>query len=259
MKIVLHDALSVIRAMLEVAPSRFDIRQFLLKIDHSPDTDIFVWDGAKAKKTRQTIYPNYKAQRKPMGESIFEGLKLVKEAMLQTKAIHVEVGGYEGDDVIAALAKKYGKQHYAVHINTRDYDLRALVTAGPKVTCSVPAKPHVADEHIRLYKATVGDPSDAIPGIKGFGDKSWEAVANKAVLKNMFEHIDRGIRLSVEELSEFMSPASAKWVVENRRDMLAMYVCVGFLPVDPLLIDRATRVGRSDPSARDSKLQEFFL
>lgn len=269
MRIVLHDSLSMIRARLEKEMSRFSMAAFLNECDGQDDIHIWVWDGAGAKKTRQLIFPQYKAQRQPMAESISDGLRLIKELMRLTDAISVEVPGFEADDVIARLVAKHAPA-LPVHIETRDLDLRALVPLGPKVSCRVDPKilkveedrvVPIADADLRLFKTFVGDPSDNVPGVKGFGAKAWAklAAAERVYLRNTIDLLERGIRPKEEELLEVMSASSAKWVVQNSETLIAMWTVTGFLPVSDEEIEKGTVVGKSQPQVRDEILGELML
>lgn len=257
--IIIHDAMSQLRAKLEVEASRspFSIRTYLEQVDNSPDLNVFVWDGAKAKSVRQSVYPDYKAQRKPMQPSISEGLKYMRSLLDETRAVQIEIPGFEADDVIAALATWWGKEGAEIQIETRDRDLRALTDRG-NVTVTAERYPNVEDKHLRLYKTFVGDPSDNIKGVPGFGAKSWEK-SGPVILGNVIDNLSRGVGVSLTELKEFMPPACAAWICNNQQQLLIMYAIVGFLPVPQELVARHTRAGTPSPQARDRKLAEWML
>ncbi len=235
---------------------RFSIRSIMAEIDASPDLQIYVWDGKGARKARQAIYPGYKAQRKPAQESIQKGIEVIKAAVAMTKAPQIQVPGYEADDVIARLVRRYVPSGLPIEIQTRDRDLRALCDVSPRVTCTVEPKENIPDRQLQLYKTWVGDPSDNVKGVPMFGDKAWER-ADKAVLRNVIDNFNRG--WTDFEIETEMPNSCREWVWKSRDELLKMWVVVGFLPVADQLIDQFTTMGQSNPPVRDHLLNGYFL
>lgn len=169
----IYDGNNYYRKTLETDHTGLAPRGIMNALQLSKEINIWCWDGENANARRREWYPEYKRNRKPVAKDIYAGFDLLKDVLKHTSAIQVEVPGYEADDVIATLTRQYvGYDTVAIYSN--DYDLfqlqaefpnRVFVGAQPKV--SVPAK------HVRSYKVLVGDPSDNIPGIKGFGEKAW--------------------------------------------------------------------------------------
>ncbi len=96
--------------------------------------------------------------------------------------------GFEADDIIATLTKWALGQGFVIEIFTRDKDLMAL--AGPNVTVvwsdgtvmgpdEVKAKFGVEPHQLPEYLAIVGDASDHVPGVKGLGAQSAQAIFAK--------------------------------------------------------------------------------
>lgn len=255
-KIQIVDAMSVIRARLEKDMGSFSLRRMLEDIDRSPDLLIYVWDGKGARKARQAIYPEYKAQRRPAQESIQNGIRIIKAAVAMTKVPQIEVPGYEADDVIARLVRRYSGSTLPIEIQTRDRDLRALCDISPRITCTVEPKAEVLDRHLQLYKTWVGDPSDNVKGVPQFGDKAW-ARADKAVLRNVIDNFNRG--LTDFNIETDMPASCREWVYRNRVELLKMWVVVGFLPIADRVIDQFTTMGVSNPPVRDHLLNGYFL
>ena len=179
-----------------------------------------VWDGYNSNASRREIFSAYKAARKERDlDTDFQTLNFVRKTLLPFfPCISVWCDGYEGDDVIAFLA---GQAESCTIIST-DKDLAAI----PNATNPLVKKEFVEEcggrHWIPLYKTLVGDPSDGIPGLKGFGKKSWQSLSNwdKTGLELFFEH---GVELT----------SDLKDKIESNKDALMSYwKIVHFLPID---------------------------
>lgn len=268
--IVINDSMAVLRARLERDLARFSLRSLVEEMNRSPHVQIWVWDGAGNKDKRRKIYPAYKERRKPADPSIYQGMMLMKQVLKLAKGISIEVPGYEADDVIAALARKYAGA-CPVAINTRDYDLRALCSLHPTVTCTVDAKADVPDSQIQLFKAWVGDPSDNIPGVKGFGKGAWEkadkeelaALSHFALCRKGRPDYSMGGQwreyLAIKNRMATVDQKFVTWIDQNTDLFCAMWNVIGFLPISDEELSRHMVVGHPDAGAVDKLLGEYFL
>jgi hypothetical protein len=120
-------------------------------------------------------------------------------------------------------------------IVSTDYDFHQLHDP-PRVFAGCAAKPDVRPDEVRLYKTLVGDPRDSVPGIPGFGPKTWEKCDREA-----FTRLVMGGQVSVEA-----PPRVRNWLdsPDNRRLLRAMWEVVGFISVP----DDEIRVERGDPN-----------
>lgn len=252
--VVLHDSLAVLRARLETDLARFSLSQLIEEINASPHLHFYIWDGAFNKQLRRHVFPDYKSGRKMANPSIFQGLMLLKEVLKHTKAISISVDGYEADDVIATLVKRYAHRGIPIAVNTRDYDLRALVNEGPTVKCTVDPKPDVPDSMIHYFKTWVGDPSDSVPGVKGFGITTWKNVP-KEKIKMVTHRVLDGLDISHCNFP----PKPLKWVDENRDLFKAMWTVTDFFTVPEEVLNQNMVVGKPDGQAANAMLKEYFL
>lgn len=142
-----------------------------------------VWDDDNAKTWRRAIYPEYKTGRKGMSESTLKGKEACKrDAFLLCSHLGVAtitLPGLEADDSIGYLCDFLRTSCMVV---SSDKDFLQLVEKGHKVY--FPDKDKFVDAGLffdymgmtvpqyRLYRAIVGDSSDAIKGVHGVGDKS---------------------------------------------------------------------------------------
>lgn len=251
--LVIHDGMSVVRARLERDLSRFSLRAWLLEMDASANTHIFCWDGVNNKALRQQFYPPYKTNRKPADSSIYEGINFFRDAMKHTKIAQINVPGYEADDVIAAVVTMAAGGG-PIHIETRDGDLRQLCALSDDIKCTANPVENLSDADVRLYKTWVGDTSDKISGVKGFGEKAWALCQTEDLLAIVL----------ADELTDAMleclpKDAHRNWVRENHAELKAMWKIVGFFPIEKAVINQHLVIGKSDIKALDAKLREFFL
>ncbi len=180
----------------------FGFKNMLLQLlkEENPSHCIMVFDKA-GPTFRNDIYPEYKANRdsapddlKVQFEPIFEFSRLLNLPVIQ-------MDGFEADDIIGSLAKKYAKD-ISVTIISGDKDLTQLVTdqifmldtmKGKTYTPQeVKGKFGVDPEQIPEYLALVGDSSDNIPGASGIGPKSAVKLFDKfGSIAGIYENIDQ--------------------------------------------------------------------
>lgn len=245
MKLLIIDGNNWFRRRIETDPTGSPVKSCFFEIQNQPKNTVImlVWDGYGALKIRRDIYPDYKVHRRPAGESIYESQNLFKEVAELSRAISIEVKGFEGDDVIAYLARKYGPRFKEVFIESNDFDLYQL--GYPMARQKYPELP----QYVAIYKTMVGDSSDNIPGCKGFGEKSWFDL--KPEQKDMISQIivSGYDRLSDEEVEakvkDWFPSRALKWflVKENRKLLNDFYKIITFKAVPHELVEEATKVG----------------
>ena len=214
---------------------------------------VFVFDGKGGNERRRSRYPAYKTKRTPPGEDVFASIRLFRAALEHTKALQVQVNGWEADDVVATIANDMADNHKVqIRVVTVDRDLAQLaINSHIEVTAKYE---HVTPHHVRLYKSTVGDPSDNITGIPRFGEKSWTLLNKPKALCVMQA---RKALCSAEELN--LGAGHALFYQERFDDWLLCWDIVGLFQVPQELISKATVIGKSDPRLRDLLLKEFML
>jgi hypothetical protein len=244
MKIVVHDAFSSLRMRLErkTEPAIMLIRGVINEAMMPGRLTIWCWDGKGGNDRRRAIYPGYK-NRPPTPNATHQSLMVLKELLSFTPAFQVQMDGFEGDDAVAAVVEHFAGQA-PIEIITRDGDLSALCRPG--VTCTAEVKdvpPHL----VPLYKLTVGDKSDTIPGLKAFGPLSWQS-ADKAALQRF---VDGG-----SDKPEGMSEATFRWAVANRDQIEAMRQIIAPMPFP---LNEALTQGVDNPAAREALMSRFLL
>ncbi|NCQ35815.1 DNA polymerase I, partial [bacterium] len=153
--------------------------------DYDPRYFAVVFD-LPGKNFRHRLYPQYKANRKPMPEEIREQLPRLRELLEAWGLPILEAADVEADDVLGTMSKRAAAEGLQVWLYSGDKDFLQLVAPqvgllkpgrrGEEVTC-------VQLEDVRrTYKlepddlidvfALSGDKADNIPGAPGVGDKT---------------------------------------------------------------------------------------
>ncbi|MFT4218498.1 MAG: DNA polymerase I [Micropruina sp.] len=135
---------------------------------------------------RSNLYSDYKANRSKSPQEFTGQVALIKEVLDALNITHVELDGFEADDIIATLARQGAAQGLKVLICTGDRDTLQLVT--DDVTVLYPRKGvsdlvrMTPDAVLERYfvppaqypelAALVGETSDNLPGVPGVGPKT---------------------------------------------------------------------------------------
>ncbi|MBS0605040.1 MAG: DNA polymerase I [Verrucomicrobia bacterium] len=171
--------------------------------DFSPDYFVAVFDGPDNKKSRTEIYSEYKSHREGMPDDLVPQLGKALEFCEIAGIPYLSIPGIEADDTIGSIAKWMEKKGVKVYICSSDKDLCQLVT--DHVFVISPHKDNllidrkkvkeiydVHPEQIVDYLAMMGDASDNIPGLEGFGPKTASALLNEfGTLENILDHPEK--------------------------------------------------------------------
>jgi DNA polymerase I len=184
--------------------------------DRNPTHIAFVKD-LKGPTWRHEAYSEYKAQRKPMPDSLATQLPLIDDFVDHCGLRTVSLPGYEADDVMATLAVQAREKDFETFLVTRDKDLMQMV--GPKVflfeggkqgqqavvvgTEDVRAKWGVGPELIVDFLSLLGDASDNVPGVHGIGEKGAAALlAEFGSLEGIYARIGEITKVKLREKLE---------------------------------------------------------
>lgn len=168
---------------------------------YRPDQCYVVFDGSGGSMKRRKIFSGYKNNRRPKPH--FNRFKEFEDKESEQKSMNLQIqrlvdylsilpisvismDHMEADDVIAYLATKAipVDSYDEMIICSMDKDYVQLCNVNPKVTVYSPIKKieykkenifehfGVIPDNFLLYRTFLGDPSDAIPGIKGVGAKT---------------------------------------------------------------------------------------
>lgn len=146
----------------------------------SAPVTIVAWDGFNANKYRRDIWPKYKVGRNVPDKSVFGVFDACKKMFFHMGLHQIEIDGYEADDVIATIVQSDPTE--IKHIYSTDMDLAGFGIP-TELQKQIPPR-------LRLYKTLVGDNSDKIPGVPGFGPAKWDAL--DPTVKDMLEDYLKG-------------------------------------------------------------------
>ena len=177
--------------------------QMLIKLinDEKPEYIVVVFD-TKEPTFRDDIYKEYKANRKEPPEELvpqFPHFPRIVEAM---GIKNISKPGFEADDIIGTLAKKYSSDEIDIVIVSSDKDMFQLVNENVSVLDSMKKKLYGAKEveekigvlpdKITDVFALAGDSSDNIPGVRGVGIKTAVKIINEyGSFDNVFKNVDK--------------------------------------------------------------------
>ncbi|HEY6807511.1 MAG TPA: DNA polymerase I [Gemmatimonadales bacterium] len=194
----------------ENTSAAWGVTNFLLRLRERHHPAYLGWVNDVGESFRHRQYPEYKATREKLDESMQQDFDRSVERITQIlDAFRVPVlglEGYEADDVIGTLATQIAEQGRHAVIVSGDKDFYQLI--GPRVSLLNPGRggPAPVDEqwvdesnaHERLgvgpgqvidYLALVGDASDNVPGVKGIGEKTAvELLTTYGDLDAILEH-----------------------------------------------------------------------
>lgn len=206
---------------------------------------IMVMDGEDAKRLRRSMFADYKAGRDKVPELYVEfnkAMETVKQQFLAVGASAVQQQYREADDVLAYLALNLP---CPVVISSVDNDLAVLQSDRIKTYIGNnenynkyglwPAK------YISLYKALVGDSSDNIKGVKGFGDVAFQKLytvfgeegldcmidlLNEHALDRLVEDVDQ-----LKELSKILADQEGAYLGWNLARLYPEKINTGRCPL----------------------------
>lgn len=156
---------------------------------------------------RHERYAEYKGTRKSMPDELREQVPLLKELLAAMNIKTVSLEGYEADDVIGTLAKRYQKEGLEVTVVSGDRDLlqladRHILIRLPKTSrgkteildftpAAVKETYGVTPEEFIDVKGLMGDSSDNIPGVPSIGEKTATALIQSwHSIENLKEHLE---------------------------------------------------------------------
>ncbi|MFN2426310.1 MAG: DNA polymerase I [Candidatus Binatia bacterium] len=143
------------------------------------------FDTARA-TFRRDLYPAYKANRLEPDEDLRVQFPYVRRLIDALEIPVLDFNGYEADDILATLAKRYEDAGYEVVLVTGDKDLMQCVTDRTTIMDpmrdlvigreQVREKFGVGPEAVAEVLGLMGDTSDNIPGVRGVGPKTASAL-----------------------------------------------------------------------------------
>ncbi len=156
---------------------------------------------------RHKEYKEYKATRPKTDENLIPQFDKVREFFSAVPIKYFEIPGYEADDLIGTLVKKFSNEKdLKIIILTGDLDTLQLVDDDKVVVYTmkkgiqdtviynekeVQERYGLSPKQLIDFKALKGDPSDNILGVKGIGEKTAiELIRYFETLENLYQKIE---------------------------------------------------------------------
>jgi len=191
----------------EMANAVFGFSNMLIKaIGEIKPTYIVCAFDTRAPTFRHIEFEKYKATRVTPPPDLYPQLPKVKKVLDAFGIVYFEKEGYEADDILATLAKKFQISNFKfqIVILSGDRDVLQLVDGDVKVQMpgwnlkettlygakEVKEKYGLEPHQMVDYKSLTGDPSDNVPGITGIGPKTASQLLQQFhTLENLFDHV----------------------------------------------------------------------
>ncbi|MBI2609303.1 MAG: DNA polymerase I [Deltaproteobacteria bacterium] len=197
----------------------FGFSNMLLKLiqDFRPQYLAIAFD-TKARSFRKEMYEDYKANREEMPDDLAPQIPYIKRVVEAFEIPVLQKEGFEADDIIATLVKRYEKEGWEIVIISADKDLMQLVNEKVMMfdtmrnkkfdTQAVQEKFGVPPRCIMDVLALAGDSSDNIPGVPNIGIKTAaKLLSDFGSLDEIYKHLDKLSPKQKESLTLFKENA----------------------------------------------------
>lgn len=142
---------------------------------------------------RHNLYAEYKADREKAPDELLSQIPVIYEIVKSLGINVLSLKGFESDDLIASLCKKFYKSFENIYIVTSDKDMGQLVDEKVKILFpkkengeyplldekGIEKKLNIKKEQIIDYFSLIGDNIDNVPGIEGIGPKTAEKILHE--------------------------------------------------------------------------------
>ena len=156
---------------------------------------------------RHKAYAEYKGTRKSMPDELRKQVPLIKDVLSSMNIPILTKEGYEADDIIGTIAKRYQSDEVFVSVISGDRDLLQLSDKHIKIRIPKTSKgvttihDYLPEDVMNEYgvtpkefidvKALMGDTSDNVPGVPSIGEKTATKIIQEYhSIENAIEHVD---------------------------------------------------------------------
>lgn len=164
-------------------------RMFVKLVKESGGGPLVVVFDAGRETFRNQIYDQYKANRSECPEDLVPQMPYFRQLAEAMGFPILELAGFEADDVIGTLTKRFERAGVETVIVTGDKDLMQLVNARVTIwdtmkeqrytPIEVAGKFGVPPQQVAEVLALMGDSSDNVPGLDGVGPKTATLLIEK--------------------------------------------------------------------------------
>lgn len=211
----------------------YGFSRILLKAirDIEPTHMAVTFDHPSPTKRRQD-FDEYKANRPEMPMDLRPQIEMVKEVVSAMNIPEFEIPGYEADDLIGTINQRVEEADgdLLTIILTGDQDMFQLVDDDTHVylpgrgkgkqdteydSAGVKEKYGVKPEQVTDLKGLMGDSSDNIPGVKGIGPKTAQALIERfGSVAGVYKALDKQVEDKV------FTPSVVSKLTEHRENAL---------------------------------------
>ncbi len=170
--------------------------------DNNPDYVVFVFDPS-GKTFRHDIYPDYKGQRPEKDPEFKIQEPFIKEYLETTGYPVYTLNGYEGDDLIATIAKRASNSDHFSNILIYTGDKDMLQILDDKISIFNIRNKNIITKYNILenfpvpvnkvvdYLTLLGDKVDNVKGVDKCGEKSAKVLMeNYNSIEHIYDNID---------------------------------------------------------------------
>jgi DNA polymerase-1 len=179
--------------------------------DKRPEYLAVVFDS-RGPGRRHEIYPKYKENRPPMDPSLVLQMGPIREITAALGLFSLEERGFEADDLIAALARRFEENGQSSVIVSGDKDFYQLLSGrismydpSPKKQSAMTAEEFTAKFNIAPpafleAQALMGDSTDNIPGVPKIGQvTALNLIREFGTVENLYQNLNRVKSKSIKE------------------------------------------------------------
>jgi DNA polymerase I len=178
--------------------------------DERPEYLAVIFD-TKEPTFRHKMYDQYKATREKMPEDMVLTIPRMMQALKTLNLPILDKVGFEADDIIATLARKYASDDLEVFIVSGDKDLAQLINhqismyavATPPVIMGreeVKEKYGIYPEQVVDWLALMGDSSDNVPGVPSVGKKTAvDLLETYDTMENLYENVEELTKKNIKQ------------------------------------------------------------
>ncbi|MBQ1842672.1 MAG: DNA polymerase I, partial [Bacteroidales bacterium] len=164
----------------------YGVTKYILEmIEREKPTHLAVSFDPPGGTFRNELYPEYKGTRPPTPQLIIDSLEPMTEIIKAMNISVVMVPGFEADDVIGSMSKRFEREGFDVYMVTPDKDYGQLISdhvfqykpgkgGGESEiidAAAVCSKYNILDPiQVIDMLAICGDTADNVPGVKGVGE-----------------------------------------------------------------------------------------
>lgn len=227
--------------------------------EEKPDYLICVTD-TPAPTFRHDIYKEYKAHRDAMPDDLGKQIPGFYELLTSFGCPPISRDGFEADDVIGTLTRRFSGPDLEIYIVSGDKDFMQLIDENVKMyvpkkdeqsvivdLAGVKEKFHCLPERVIDCLALIGDTADNVPGVPGIGElTAGKLIGEYGSLDGIYENIEK---ITAKKQKESL--------LANRENA---YLSKRLVTIDcqvPLEIDLNSFVCRAD-SATSAELLAFY-